>query len=60
MLKGSSEDKTNIAPIFLHEIRKQANQCLELANNTQSDFTNFTNLTELLVEVTLAATSAKG
>lgn len=57
MLKGSPEDKTNIAPIFLHEIRKQANQCLELAKNTQSDFTN---LTELLEEVSLAATSAKG
>ncbi|CAC5404972.1 unnamed protein product [Mytilus coruscus] len=57
MLKGSPEDKTNIAPIFLHEIKKQANQCLELAKNTQLEFTN---LTELLVEVSLAATSAKG
>ncbi|CAC5388313.1 unnamed protein product [Mytilus coruscus] len=57
MLQGSSEDTKIMAPIFLHIIKKQAKQCLKLAKNTQSDFTN---LTELLIEVSLAATSAKG
>lgn len=57
VLKGSPEDKMTIAPIFLEEIKKQANKCLELATKTQSDFSK---LTELLVEVSLAATAAKG
>lgn len=57
ILKGSENEKSTLAPIFLNEMVEKGNKCLELAVKAESDFAV---LTSLLSEVSVAATAAKG
>lgn len=57
ILKGSQQEKSILAPIYLHDMMEKAKKCLELAEKTESDFKI---LTTLLSEVSIAAITAKG
>ncbi|CAC5363419.1 unnamed protein product [Mytilus coruscus] len=57
ILKGSKEEKSTLAPVYLNDMMEKANKCLGLAQKTESDFSV---LTSLLSEVSIAAIAAKG
>lgn len=56
ILKGSKDEKSNLAPIYLKDMMKMANKCLDLAQQSESDFTV---LILLLSEVSMATIAAE-